>query len=298
MIEHDENEIELFEGDEARRLDRTFSNEARRDRKRFKDEKSEPESVDESTADAGPKRLPRSSAVPKAKPRIPREEFGMLVSRAMLGDVNARDTLITLTHGLGHKVLSINFDEETRLRAIMAVTEKLFSWGMLGGIALGLYFDLRRSGALVSFLTTALKNAAVDELRKKRTIRDALVEKSVPYESAAEGEDGEQTRSPALDTLQTWRGFKYRLGSDEAGMPVIPGADSLSPLRQLLAQEIFEHAASADLNAREWEVANLLASLEFKTEEIAARLKISPSRARAIIATVRKKIGAAIDAAN
>jgi RNA polymerase sigma factor (sigma-70 family) len=261
---------------------------ARAPKRKFKDEQPEPDDADgaaETTEAEGEAEAKVRKPI-QPQQRIPREEFRSLVTRAILGDTKARDELITLADRLGHMVLC-SFDEETRRRAVMAVTDKFFRTGMVGGIALGLYFDINRSGALVSYLVRSLKHAAVDELRKKRAIRDAM-DRAIPYESTAE-DDGEQTRSPALEV--------QRLGHDEDGMPIIPGADSIDPLRQVTAQQLFEAAMSANLTPREHEVANLRARGE-DYEQIAASLNIAASGARRIAASALKKIHAVADAAS
>jgi RNA polymerase sigma factor (sigma-70 family) len=286
----DSDSIELPE-DEGRDIHQFYVRERRREqtRRRFRDEKpelSEEAAAEIETLAEGKQPAPSKT---RTKRRIPREEFGMLVTRATLGDEKARDELITLTHDLGHSVLAASYDEETRYRAIIEVTDKLFTSGMLG-LGIALYFDLSRAGALVSFLTASLKNAAVDELRKKtmmlrgkEMMRDAL-DISVPYSVPSDEDESEY--SPAL--------MAQRLGNDEDGTPIIPGADSIDPLRQLEGQKLFEAVMRAKLTPRQCDVADLL--VEGRTDvEISEQLDIKPSRARALIAEVRGKIRAVLD---
>lgn len=314
--DHNEWEAELFDSDDGRGLDETFAKEDRRlhRRRRFKDEQPEtykpPEDAEaavEARAEAlaesrarqtlsGPLKYGKNAAqlfdAPNPSPtitargrststvRMPRERFPWLVTRALAGDEVARDFLIELTARLGYAHLA-TYDEETRHSAILEVTDKMFGYGKHGVLGLGVYFDVQRAKALDSWLIKCLKNAARDVKRKKHII-------TVPYSvNAEDGDDGEQERSPALEA--------QRLGNEEDGTPIIPGANSADPLRALGAQQLCEAAMSAKLTPREREAFDL--HIEGRTDgEIAVALVIKPSRGRALIAAARAKILAAIDA--
>jgi RNA polymerase sigma factor (sigma-70 family) len=176
-----------------------------------------------------------------------------LIRRASAGDLMARDVLIEIVVRQGRKTLR-KFSEEIRERATFAVVEKLFEPGLLGSLALLIYFDPSRGIALTVWLKRALKNAAVDELRRREP-------EHLPF-----------------------------LLDDETGAQLVPGAADPTgdPVAQLEAKQLVE-AFAADLSPREQQVATLLGQ-GHSDVEIADLLGVKPASVRATAARVRRKL--------
>lgn len=213
-------------------------------------------------------------AAPTRKARR-RFDLDWLIARAVLGETAPREALIEIVWRVGHSKQLRQFDEQTRAAAIMRVTEKLLGFGLLG-LGLAIHFDVRRSGAFLGWLVTALRNAAKDDLRRKRlvTVSDVVV---------TMGEDGDE-REQSLSA----KAERY----DAEGRPVIPGAALSDPSRDAETKEKLAIALAA-VNEREADILLSIADGE-ETEEIAERLGISASRVRVIVAGARAKARAAL----
>jgi RNA polymerase sigma factor (sigma-70 family) len=208
-----------------------------------------------------------ASGLPKGTRRF---DLSWLLSRAVLGETAPREALIEVIWRVGHSKALKPFDEQTRDVAIVAVTEKLLGYGLLG-LGLAVHFDVRRAPAFLSWLVRALRNAATDELRRKRpaTVSDVTV---------IADEDGEE-REHALS------GKAER--HDAEGHPIIPGAALSEPARDLAVKQRLAIALAA-VDEREREI--LLAIADGETpEEIGGRLGIKASRVRGIVSEARRK---------
>jgi RNA polymerase sigma factor (sigma-70 family) len=182
--------------------------------------------------------------------RVPPEK---LIQRTLLGDSLARGALIELIYRAGLKALR-NFDEETRYSAILAVTDRLLSYGMLG-LTLAVKFD-SHSSSFISWISAVLKNAAKDEIKKRRIV-------TVPDSNLVEDDDGEREQS------------------------ILPGDLSNEPSRQYEAKQLLT-SSSVVLNARERAVLRCAAEGD-SIQEIAKVTGLSESRVRGVIAKARAK---------
>lgn len=208
--------------------------------------------------------------LPKATHRF---NIPWLVSRAILGETAPRDEVIKLVWRTGHSKSMRTFDEQTRDVAITVVAARLLRDGI------GAHVDANRAGAFLGWLVAALRNAATDELRRKRvpTVSDVIV---------TTGEDGEERERSLFDTVER---------HDAEGRPVIRDGCAGDPARGLEIRQQLE-VALAVLDEREREVLYARVVAGESAGAVGQRLGLSAGRVRAIEARAKAKGRAALAA--
>lgn len=257
--------------DQRRRLDREQPAREKRERAPQRDARPTPLEYGKRGSNLFDAPTAADALTPRGLPKATRRfDMRWLLSRAVLGEAAAREALIEVIWRVGHSKALQPFDEHTRDAAIAAVVETLLDYGMLG-LGLAVHFDVRRAPAFLGWLVVALRNAAKDELRRKRpvTVSDVVVT------SDEDGEEREQSLSAKPER------------HDAEGRPVIPGAAPSEPARDLEVKQRLAIALAA-VSEREAEILRAIADGE-TPEEIGGRLKLSASRVRAIIAEARAK---------